>query len=161
MGRRPSYLPKKTEEQLRAERKARRDRRKLWKTDPDKARKLTREEWDAQDAKYEAAMKPHRERIAAVKALLPKYVAFSFFKFSNKYNQEQEGGKLTCKVCGKTFQWTEWGRAQTAGLTRMGEHLWEHHPQEFKALGCFTAPRFEMKDWMEDLYKKMKKEGTW
>lgn len=154
-------MPPKTPEQLRAERKARRDRRKLWKTDPDKARKLTRAEWDAQDAKYEAQMKPIRERIVAVKALLPKYVSFSFFNFPDGYGHEARGGKLTCKLCGKSFQWTEWGRVQNAGLTRMAEHLWEHHQKEFKELGCYTSPRFELKDWMEDLEKKMTKEGLW
>lgn len=148
----------KTEEQLRAERKARRDRRKLWDKDPDLARKLVREEWAAQDKKYEAAMKPHRERVAKIKAILGKYVAFSFFPAPTKYAPEANGGRLTCKVCGKTFQWNEWGRPETAGLTRMAEHLWEQHPKEFKELGGFTSPRFEIKDWFEDLYKKLTKE---
>jgi hypothetical protein len=157
--RRSKYLPPKTEEELRAERKFRRDRRKLWATNPTEARRIERQEWDEQDKRNEAIMVKYRSRQDEVLSLLPKYLTFSFFGCPTKYYPDAQGGKLTCKVCGKTYQWQEWGRPETAGCTHMAEHLFKEHPKEFEAAGCIIRPKIELVMWKEAQYKKLREEG--
>lgn len=163
--RRSKFLPPKTDEQLRAERKARRQRRELWKKDPDQARKIEDEEMKAQWAKNDKLITEHKAKKAEIMSRLSKYISFSRFNCPDKYHPTAQGGKLVCKLCGKEYSWTEWGRVKTLACHRMADHLVDYYSpleksrfrgHEIKDIG--SCPRFEISDWVEAEDKRLYKD---
>lgn len=152
---RSRFAQSKTEDQIRAERKARRDRRKLWKKDPDTARKTEYEEMKVQWAKNDKIIAEIKAKKSEIIAKVPKYLSYARFKCPSKYYPDAEGGKLTCKLCGKEYKWEEWGRTRSAAVTRMAAHLTDFRGHDIKELGY--TPKFEIDDWAEAEDKKWEK----
>lgn len=60
-------------------------------------------------------------------------------------NTVEQGGKVRCKQCGKTFSWKEWGKTMSRSLRFAMKHLNEKHLGYIKGIGF----RHHLNDWID------------